>query len=109
MENIIETYVAGVKHGRWQEVSINVGDQCDLVWEPKNQFDSNAIRVDIAGIKIGYIPKEKTWNIHRYRGFGIKLHCEITEFDLHTQNDWQRIKVKVTAESSINDVDEVPL
>jgi hypothetical protein len=31
-----------------------------LVPEPKNKYDRNAIRVEIDGVKVGYIPKEDT-------------------------------------------------
>lgn len=34
--------------------------KCELVPEPENQHDSNAIRVDIDGVSVGYIGKQET-------------------------------------------------
>lgn len=43
------------------ELAISEAGEHDakLVREPDNEFDSNALRVDINGHKIGYIPKDK--------------------------------------------------
>jgi len=57
-----------------------------LVPEPDNPYDKNAIRIDIDGLKLGYVPKTKTttvrkimnsgpvncavWSIHRDRSSG---------------------------------------
>lgn len=37
-----------------------------VVSEPSNKFDKNAIRVEINGLVVGYIPKEKAKKLSRY-------------------------------------------
>ncbi len=39
----------------WQELA--VGDRLDLVREPANPHDSNAVRVEWRGRKLGYVPR----------------------------------------------------
>lgn len=37
-----------------------------VISEPSNRFDKNAIRVEINGLIVGYIPKEKAKKLSRY-------------------------------------------
>jgi len=40
--------------------ALNFGSEVKLVPEPENEADKNAIRVEVDGVKIGYVPKSKT-------------------------------------------------
>ncbi len=68
MDRIIK--LAGVTYGPCQENIKNYAcpaelgiDEYDLVREPDNPVDPNAVRVEINGIKFGYIPKEQVLEI----------------------------------------------
>ena len=56
----ITTFVAGTRYGNRPAVvnSLTVGDQLQLVPEPTNLYDRNAIRVErLDGSQVGYIPR----------------------------------------------------
>ena len=38
---------------------VTLGKNVDLVPEPNNQYDKNAVRIDVDGLTIGYIPREQ--------------------------------------------------
>jgi hypothetical protein len=52
-------FIAGVKFHQLRDVvdQIKAGDKLDLVPEPENTFDSNAVRIDYNGTVCGYVPK----------------------------------------------------
>ncbi len=52
--------VAGISHCQAAASHCRVGDAVLLVPEPANPFDRDAIRVDVRGDKIGYVPREQT-------------------------------------------------
>lgn len=59
----LETYtirVAGVSHNQAHVRLVSVGDECELVPEPTNQYDENAVRVVHAktGNHLGYVPRD---------------------------------------------------
>lgn len=45
---------------------VNENDVVELVAEPMNAFDKNAIKVNWQGFKIGYIPSGSTHHFHKY-------------------------------------------
>lgn len=58
--------VAGVTHNPGSS-SAEVGDECRLVPEPDNRYDTGAVRVELVknGQTIGYIPAEETANVRK--------------------------------------------
>lgn len=59
-ERLYEKFVDGdvIYKYRFQDM------EAELVPEPDNPHDPNAIRVDVGGVKVGYIPREQTARIH---------------------------------------------
>jgi hypothetical protein len=53
-----EFYVAGVKHHSLHKIIFDLkpNDELDLVPEPENTYDSNAIKVLKDNLMLGYVP-----------------------------------------------------
>lgn len=51
--------LAGTTYNKFKDIAntIKVGDLMDLVPEPHNEYDSNAVAVYYKGLKIGYVPR----------------------------------------------------
>lgn len=58
--SVIRTAIAGYSHLKFAEreayAGLTKGDRVFLVREPENHYDTYAIRVMQAGIKLGYVP-----------------------------------------------------
>lgn len=66
MESMFAFRVAGISHCQAAASRCVVGDAVRLMAEPHNPFDSNAIRVDVRGEKIGYVPREQTSSLRSF-------------------------------------------
>ena len=56
------TYVAGIKHHKQAFYSLNLDRRehsLELIPEPENEHDPNAIKVIVDGQHIGYVPADK--------------------------------------------------
>jgi hypothetical protein len=58
--------VAGISYCQAAASRCRVGDEVLLVPEPANRFDPQAIRVDVRGEKIGYVPREQTAALRQF-------------------------------------------
>lgn len=96
--------LAGVKFADSQLTKITPGIAVDLVWEPSNPYDRNAIRVDLNGVKLGYIKAAHTQKLHEKREAAVKLHSFIRSY--HPQNpSWEQIFIVIyTDKTSDTDV-----
>ena len=56
---ILRCKIAGIPHRKPERLP-EVGDFVDLVPEPDNAYDPNAIKVLWNGVHLGYIPKTET-------------------------------------------------
>jgi hypothetical protein len=56
--------VAGISHYQYAASRCRTGDAVVLMPEPENHFDPNAIRVEVNGEQIGYVPKEMTHELY---------------------------------------------
>lgn len=68
-KNIIrEFYIAGTRYycERNNGEKINIGDKVMLEFEPSNRFDKYAIKMNINGLHVGYMPKYYTETINKY-------------------------------------------
>lgn len=50
-------HIAGVQYAKPDKTKLSKGEKLDLIFERKNRYDSNAIKIMQNGIKLGYIPK----------------------------------------------------
>lgn len=90
--------LAGVQYSDYQLVfkGLKAGTVLQLVGEPKNPFDSKAVRVQYNGIKLGYLPRfsiqqSEVWNAHAN---GSKVIAVVTAFN-KTNPTWMMITVQV--------------
>lgn len=70
------------------------GNQLELVREPANSFDSNAIRIDWNGRKLGYIPRIQNQAAARLLDEGTRLEARIARLEEHS-NPWNRMEIEV--------------
>ncbi len=61
---------------------VHENDTVELVAEPENAFDENAIRVDWKGSKIGYIPSGSAYDYHKY----LKSEYKAFVYDIRYSN-----------------------
>lgn len=100
MEKVIK--LAGVTYGPCQENIKNFAcpealgiDEYDLVMEPDNPSDPNAVRVEINGIKFGYIPKEQAQEISPLLKAGQSLSAKFVSVNRSPLHDTVGLTVRI--------------
>jgi hypothetical protein len=58
---------------------LNVGDFVELLAEPDNPYDSNAIAVIAKGEHIGYVPRTQTTQARQFMALSMGYRAEIVE------------------------------
>jgi hypothetical protein len=102
MSEVIQFPVAGVQHADYQlVVGLKVGRPVRMFWERANTFDANAIRLEIDGVKIGYVPMKLTKVLHTYREAGIRLKAEVSMYNPNNPT-YTRLHVKVLTSELLN-------
>ena len=76
----------------WEE--IKVGDPLTLMREPDNPHDSNAVRVEWQGHKLGYVPRRENQAVARHMDSGGRVEARVSKLTLH-RNPRQRIEFEV--------------
>ena len=79
----------------WQE--IRAGDALTLVREPGNRHDSNAIRVEWRGQKLGYVPRAANRVIAEALDAGERLSARVSSVS-DNKNPWLRVAFEVFVE-----------
>jgi len=102
--------VAGVQYYDYQLcVGLKAGSPLKLWWEPSNQFDASAIRIEYNGVKIGYVPKgPKQDLLHSYRESKVKVHATLVAYN-KTNPSWNMLYVKCEVENKTKQQKEVCL
>lgn len=91
--------LAGFRHAEAEAVwhELQAGDSLQLVREPGNAYDENAVRVEWRGRKLGYVPRRDNaalaWALDR----GEVLHARISRAEWHP-NPARRIAFEVFVE-----------
>lgn len=91
--------LAGYRYGEGAEVwpLLRVGDALELVPESGNAHDSNAVRVEWRGRKLGYVPRRQNeaiaWGLER----GAPLRARVSRLAEHP-NPARRIEFEVYIE-----------
>lgn len=91
--------LAGYRYGEGAEVwpLLREGDALELVPEPGNAHDSNAVRVEWRGRKLGYVPRRQNaalaWGLER----GTPLRARVSRLVEHP-NPARRIEFEVYIE-----------
>lgn len=71
--------VAGFRHSGGTDVlrSLRPGDRLELVREPANPYDANAVRVEWRGVKLGYVPRRDNAAVARQMDRGVALEARL--------------------------------
>jgi hypothetical protein len=69
--------LAGFRHYGGGEVlpDLKPGDRLELVREPDNPYDANAVRVEWRGVKLGYVPRRDNAAVARQLDRGAALEA----------------------------------
>jgi hypothetical protein len=76
----------------WEEMK--VGDALTLVREPDNPHDSNAVRVEWRGHRLGYVPRRENHSVAQHMDRGGGVEARVSRLTRH-RNPWQRIEFEV--------------
>lgn len=91
--------LAGFRYHRAASVwpALNLGDELQLVREPDNRHDANAMRVEWRGHVLGYVPRRENaalaWGLDR----GAVLRARISRLEWHP-NPAKRVEFEVFME-----------
>jgi hypothetical protein len=71
--------LAGYRHYAGGEVlrDLKPGDRLELVREPANPYDANAVRVEWRGVKLGYVPRRDNAAVARQMDRGVALAARL--------------------------------
>ncbi|HSF20536.1 MAG TPA: HIRAN domain-containing protein [Burkholderiales bacterium] len=71
--------LAGFRHYAGAEVlrELKPGDRLELVREPANPYDVNAVRVEWRGVKLGYVPRRDNAAVARQMDRGVVLAARL--------------------------------
>jgi hypothetical protein len=75
---------------------MKVGDRLQLVREPDNPYDSNAVRVDWRGAVLGYVPRRDNAAVARQLDRGAALEARVAGLR-ENRNHSVRIEFDVVA------------
>ena len=94
-----EFFVAGVqfqKPGLQSCISkMKVGDELELIADPKNKFDPNAVQIWWEEVMIGHVPKTFSAEIAGAISIDIDLKCEVVAISPQAKM-WEQCKVKIS-------------
>ena len=83
-EDTILTELAGLsfrpKEAKEIVDTLEIGDECELVREPENQYDANAIQVHYNDTFIGFIPKADNLTIAYHMDTGRSTKCTVVSW-----------------------------
>ena len=93
---IQQCHLAGFQHHDGEELwpYLTVGDSLQLTREPENTHDTNAIRIDWNGRKLGYLPRTQNDTTARLMDQGKWFEARIVGLEKHP-NPWRRVSVEV--------------
>jgi hypothetical protein len=91
--------LAGYRYAEAAQVwpELKFGDPLDLVREPDNPHDRNAVRVDWRGRKLGYVPRAENEALAWAMDRGEKVSARISRLQAH-RNPRMRIEFEVFVE-----------
>jgi hypothetical protein len=93
---IQESPLAGFQFYRGDAIwpSMIVGAQLDLVREPNNSHDTNAVAVYFKKDKLGYVPRGENGAVAQMLDRGEKLVAKIVRLTVD-EDPWQRVRFDV--------------
>lgn len=113
LQELFRCNIAGVQYSDYQlaKLSIRPGARLQLWWESKNKMDQLAIRVELKGVKLGYIPQKhwlnKMWQdapyqaqLHSLREQGVKIITTLVSYN-PTNPTWSMFTIKCEAKQPV--------
>lgn len=90
------SFVAGFQHYDGKKVfsRLKVGDSLQLVREPRNVHDGDAIRVKWQAYTLGYVPRNSNKRLARQIDSGNRLRARITRLSRHRDPD-RRVEMEI--------------
>jgi hypothetical protein len=90
--------LAGFRHYDGGEVlrDLKPGARLELVREPENPYDANAVRVEWRGVKLGYVPRRDNAAVARQMDRGAALEARLAVL-LENRNRSVRLEFEVVA------------
>jgi len=90
--------LAGFRHYDGGEVlrDLKPGARLELVREPDNPYDANAVRVEWRGVKLGYVPRRDNAAVARQMDRGVALEARLAGLR-ETRNRSVRLEFEVVA------------
>lgn len=76
---------------------MRLGDRLDLVREPNNPYDANAVRVEWRGKKLGYVPRRQNAALAWAMDRGEPVSARVSRLREH-RNPQERIQFEVFLE-----------
>jgi hypothetical protein len=74
---------------------LRIGDELHLVREPRNSFDTKAVKIEWEGYKLGYVPRVENHAVCQLMDRGESVSARIAW--LTENNDpWLRVKILIT-------------
>ena len=91
--------LAGFRYAEASQVwsELRLGDALELVREPDNPHDRNAVRVDWRGRKLGYVPRAENAALAWAMDRGESVRARISRLQQH-RNGRRRLEFEVTIE-----------
>lgn len=74
---------------------LDIGQVVDLVREPWNIHDGDAVAVFYGGAQIGYVPRAENRAVAQLLDRGDKLEARITRL-MVAEDPWQRIRIAIS-------------
>jgi hypothetical protein len=90
--------LAGFRHYHGADVlrDLRPGDRLELVREPENPHDPNAVRVEWRGVRLGYVPRRDNASVARQMDRGAALEARLAGVR-QNRNRSVRIEFEVVA------------
>ena len=94
--------LAGFRHYDGGDVlrDLKPGDRLELVREPDNPYDANAVRVEWRGVKLGYVPRRDNAAVARQMDRGAALEARLAGLR-ENRNRSVRLEFEVVAPLAI--------
>jgi hypothetical protein len=88
--------LAGIQYYTAKEwwAEMQASDRLELIREPGNRHDANAIRVEWKGHKLGYVPRRENEAVAQAMDQGTRLEASISKLQRH-RSPWQRLKMDI--------------
>ncbi len=88
--------LAGIQYYTAKEwwAEMQASDRLELIREPGNRHDANAIRVEWKGHKLGYVPRRENEAVAQAMDQGARLQASISKLQRH-RSPWQRLKMDI--------------